>query len=117
MMARLMGLKTVSTEELERLIQSKGAIPIDVNARQSWLSARVPGALHLDPAGYGEGDLPSDKDAMLVFYCANFLCSKAPKAARRAERMGYRNVRVLSAGISGWLDAKLATESGEPAAP
>jgi 3-mercaptopyruvate sulfurtransferase SseA len=27
--------------------------------------------------------------------------------------MGYANVRVMSAGISGWLDASLPTESEE----
>ena len=113
MIARLMGLKTVSPAELDRLIRNGGVTPIDVNSPQSWAKARVPGARHLDPVGYGESDLPSDKDSMLVFYCSNFLCTKAPKAARRAEGMGYRNVHVLSAGISGWLEAQLVTESGQ----
>ena len=115
MMARLMGLKTVSPAELERLIREGSVTPVDVNPRHGWLKARVPGALNLDPVGFGENDLPSDKGAMLVFYCSNFLCTKAPKAARRAKGMGYRNVHVLSAGISGWIDSDLATESGEPA--
>jgi rhodanese-related sulfurtransferase len=115
MMARLMGLKTVSPAALDRLIREGTATPVDVNPRHGWVKARVPGALNLDPAAFAEGDLPADKDAMLVFYCSNFLCTKAPKAARRAQGMGYRNVHVLSAGISGWIGAALATESGEPA--
>ncbi|HWN42407.1 MAG TPA: rhodanese-like domain-containing protein [Thermoanaerobaculia bacterium] len=78
----------------------------------SWATARVPGALNLDPAGYDEKSLPADKDSLLVFYCSNPLCRKAPNAARRAKQMGYRNVHVMSAGISGWLNAKLPTESG-----
>jgi rhodanese-related sulfurtransferase len=83
-----------------------------VNAPQSWASNRVPGAIHLDPLGYAESDLPPDKDAPIVFYCSNFLCRKAPNAGRRARHMGYRDVRVMSAGITGWLNAKLPTESG-----
>jgi len=47
-----------------------------------------------------------------VFYCSNPLCRKAPSAARRAKQMGYTDVKVMSAGISGWLDAKLPTETG-----
>lgn len=113
MIARLMGLGTVSPTELQRMMQSGGATTIDVNARKSWVTARVPGARHLDPESYGEADLPADKDALLVFYCSNPLCRKAPGAARRAKAMGYRNVRVLSAGIRGWIGAGLPTDSGE----
>jgi rhodanese-related sulfurtransferase len=113
MIARLMGLETISPEELRQKMQSEPVTVIDVNSRQSWLAAHVPGALSLDPNDYGEGDLPADKDATLVFYCSNFLCRKAPNAARRAKSMGYRNVRVMSAGIGGWQSAALPTESGQ----
>jgi rhodanese-related sulfurtransferase len=107
-----MGLKRISPGELHALIQNAAVTAIDVNARQSWLQARVPGALHLDPLAFTERDLPSAKDSPLVFYCSNPWCRKAPNAARRAEGMGYHDVRVMAAGISGWLDAGLPTESG-----
>lgn len=112
MFARLMGLKTISPEGLHEIVRDGRTTVIDVNSPQSWAASRVPGAIHLDPLAYREGDLPTDKDAMLVFYCSNFLCRKAPNAARRAEQMGYRNVHVMSAGISGWVGAKLPTEGG-----
>ena len=113
MFARLMGLETISPADLHQLMQREPVTVIDVNSKESWLTARVPGALNLNPADFGAGDLPADKDAFLVFYCSNLLCRKAPNAARRAREMGYRDVRVLSAGISGWLSASLPTESGE----
>jgi rhodanese-related sulfurtransferase len=109
-----MGVKTISPAHLHELVQNAAVTVVDVNARNSWLHARVPGALHLDPLAYDERDLPADKDSMLVFYCSNPLCIKAPNAARRAKRMGYSSVRVMSAGITGWLDANLPTENGEP---
>jgi rhodanese-related sulfurtransferase len=108
----LLGFKVISPARLHQLIQDKLATAVDVNSRQSWLEARVPGALNLDPVGYDEKSLPADKDSLLVFYCSNPLCRKAPNAARRAKQMGYHNVHVMSAGISGWLNAKLPTESG-----
>jgi rhodanese-related sulfurtransferase len=113
MFARLMGLRVISPRSLHDLVQRQAVTPIDVNARHSWLSARVPGAINLDPANYRETDLPRDKNAALVFYCSNPLCRKAPNAARRARGFGYSNVQVMSAGISGWLSAALPTESGE----
>jgi len=48
-----------------------------------------------------------------VFYCSGPLCRKAPLAARRAKGFGYTDVRVMSAGISGWMAARLPTESGD----
>jgi rhodanese-related sulfurtransferase len=114
MFARLMGLKTISPDGLHQLAKNPEHVSIiDVNSRQSWIRARVPDAMNLDPAAYKESDLPSDKSAVLVFYCSNPMCRKAPNAARRAKKSGYSNVQVMSAGISGWVAAKLPTESGE----
>ena len=113
MFARLMGLEVISPAGLRNLMQNGSVTVIDVNMRQSWLRARVPGALSLDPIAYSETDLPAHRDSILVFYCSNFMCRKAPNAARRAKAMGYPNVRVMSAGISGWLGASLPTEAGE----
>lgn len=113
MFARLMGLKTISPERLHQLMKAPEPLTvIDVNSRDSWRTAHVPGASNLDPVGYKDSDLPPDKGALLVFYCSNPMCRKAPNAARRAKGMGYSNVHVMSAGISGWVAAKLPTESG-----
>jgi len=108
-----MGLKTISPDKLHLLAQNPEPVTvIDVNSPGSWMNAHVPGAINLDPADYKDSDLPPDKNAFLVFYCSNPMCRKAPNAARRAEKIGYSNVHVMSAGISGWLAAKLRTESG-----
>ena len=110
MFAFLMGLKTISPNELHRLVQARQVTVIDVNSPQSWNRAHVPGAMNLDPANYGDSELPSNRNSTLVFYCSNPMCRKAPNAARRAKKMGHADVRVLSAGIAGWLAAQLPTE-------
>jgi rhodanese-related sulfurtransferase len=113
MFAMLMGLKSISPKELHARMQSAPLTVVDVNPQQSWLRARVPGALNLsvdfDPAA-----LPQDRQAGLVFYCSNPLCRKAPNAARRARQLGYTDIRVLSAGITGWTSANLPVDSGAP---
>ena len=111
MFARLMGLKTVSPTELGEQVRDRRVTVIDVNSHESFRVAHVPGARNLDHERYEARDLPEDPDAEIVFYCSNSLCRKAPKAAQRAEKMGYRNVRVMSAGIKGWVATRLATES------
>jgi rhodanese-related sulfurtransferase len=112
MIARLMGLDTISPGELQRLLVEDRASAIDVNSPQSWAQAHVPGAVNLDPAAYESADLPGDKERLLVFYCSNPWCRKAPNAARRATSLGYANVRVMAAGIKGWMGANLPVETG-----
>ena len=116
MIARLLGLRTISPAELHRRLQHSEPIAVfDVNARASWMQAHVPGARHLDPQGFGSEDLPAERERAVVFYCSNPLCRKAPQAARRAQAMGWRDVRVLSAGITGWQSAGLPVEPETPA--
>ena len=112
MFARLMGLGSISPSALHELMREKSVTVVDVNAPQSWLRARVPGAINLDPTSYDANDLPVDKASRIVFYCSNPLCRKAPTAARRAKKLGYANAIVMSAGISGWVGANMPTESG-----
>lgn len=111
MFAMLMGLKSISPQALHERMQSGALTIIDVNAAQSWLRARVPGALNLG-VDFDAAALPPDLAHALVFYCSNPLCRKAPGAARRAKKLGYTNVFVMSAGISGWTDARLPVHSG-----
>jgi rhodanese-related sulfurtransferase len=110
MLAWLMGLKTVSPKELLDLTRSGAVLVVDVNAPQRFAKQHVPHALNLDHEHFTAPALPDDRDAMLVFYCTNSMCRKAPIAARRAERMGYKKVRVMSAGISGWIAAGMPIE-------
>ena len=112
MFAMLMGLKGIAPRELQARAGEGGLRVFDLNARHAWLKARVPGASNLAP-DFDAGALPPDPATPLVFYCSNPLCRKAPNAARRAQQLGYRDVRVMSAGISGWLGAGLPTDSGE----
>jgi rhodanese-related sulfurtransferase len=111
MFAMLMGLKSISPQALHARLQDGALTVVDVNAQQSWLRARVPGAIHLGVA-FDAAALPPDLRTGLVFYCSNPLCRKAPQAARRAKKLGYVDVRVMSAGISGWTDAQLPVASG-----
>jgi rhodanese-related sulfurtransferase len=113
MFAFLMGLPSISPDHLyRRLLDAEPFGLFDVNSIQSWSRAHVPGAHPLDPSAFMENDLPRDRNALLVFYCSNPMCMKAPIAARRAKKMGYPNAKVMPAGINGWIAAKLPNEAG-----
>jgi rhodanese-related sulfurtransferase len=66
----------------------------------------IPGATLLASGDdYPLSMLPQDKDAKLVFYCANTHCMESHEAARRALNAGYRDVNVMAEGITGWKSA------------
>lgn len=111
MIAQLMGLRTISPKDLLARVEAGTMSVFDLNARERWASARVPGARHLAPH-FDASELPADRARPLAFYCSNPLCRKAPNAARRAKQMGHTDVVVMSAGISGWLSAGLRVEAG-----
>lgn len=110
MLALLMGVKSLSCREVQALPTDGRACVFDVNDASRWASAHVPGARNLDPNGFVRDELPTDTGTLLVFYCSNPMCRKAPMAARRAKAMGYANVRIMAAGIQGWTAANLPVE-------
>ncbi|NDF00271.1 MAG: rhodanese-like domain-containing protein, partial [Verrucomicrobia bacterium] len=54
--------------------------------------------------------LPADKNALVVAYCGGPSCKAYQAAATAAEKLGYKNIKHMSAGISGWLQAGEKTE-------
>ncbi len=72
----------------------------------------IPGATPLKSVTQYEakGTLPADKNAKLVFYCANTMCTASHSAAKVAVAAGYKNVSVMADGIQGWKKAGNPTE-------
>lgn len=49
--------------------------------------------------------LPKDKNATLVFYCEGPECKLSHNSARKAEKLGYKNVKVFPGGYPEWVKA------------
>ena len=49
--------------------------------------------------------LPEDKNALIIAYCGNPRCTAYQAAATAAQKLGYKNVKHMSAGIAGWNKA------------
>ncbi len=65
-MAQLMELKTISPDELHRLIEERSVAVVDVNSAQSWNATHVQGAKLLNPQTYEAGDLPMTPSPVLL---------------------------------------------------
>jgi hypothetical protein len=66
-------LKALTVDEVATRIAAKDGktFVYDNNPKESWVKAHVPGAKWLDDEHVTAADLPSDKNATLIFYCHN----------------------------------------------
>lgn len=96
----------ISIKELKGLIESKKVVLIDVNGSESYQKGHIPGAIDFESSSDKLAKvLPQDKNALIVAYCGGPKCMAYKQAAAKAEKLGYKNVKHLSAGISGWKEA------------
>jgi rhodanese-related sulfurtransferase len=101
----------ISIAELKKAIAEKKVTIIDVNGGESYKNGHIPTAVNFASVQSNLASvLPKEKDALIVAYCGGPSCNAYTRAANAATKLGYTNVKHLSAGISGWLQAKENTE-------
>ncbi len=64
----------------------------------------IPGAIHLPFIGFDKfaDRLPKDKAQLIVFYCGGITCTLSPNSLKKAQLMGYTNLRVYREGEPEW---------------
>jgi rhodanese-related sulfurtransferase len=88
---------------------------VDVRGSEKYQAGHVPGAIDL-----AHGKLVAAKlsqypmDTLFVTYCAGPHCNGAARGAIRLAGLG-RPVKIMTGGITGWLDEGFALESGAAA--
>jgi rhodanese-related sulfurtransferase len=102
----------VTVNDLKSAIESKKVTLLDANGTESFQAGHIPGAIDFEAQQKNLASvLPKDKNALIVAYCGGPQCKAYQSAAQAAQKLGYKNVKHLSAGISGWEKAgqKLAS--------
>jgi len=103
----------IKIKQLKHAIADKKVVLLDANGTESWEKGHIPGAI--DFTAHKEdlaSVLPKDKSALIVAYCGGPKCGAYQAAAKAAEKLGYKNVKHLTAGISGWEAAGEKMEKG-----
>jgi rhodanese-related sulfurtransferase len=95
----------ISIKELKTAMASKSVTLLDANGSDSYKEGHIPGAIDFTSTKELAKVLPKDKGALIVAYCGGPQCQAYQSAAKAAEKLGYKNVKHLAAGISGWHDA------------
>lgn len=64
----------------------------------------IPGAINIPDTQFDKltDRLPTDKNTLLLFYCEGEKCMLSHKAAFKAEKLGYANIKVYPAGFPEW---------------
>ena len=104
----------VSPKDVLAAANAKSAVIIDANGPDSYKAGHVPGALSFAAIKDNlAASLPADKNALIIAYCGSPQCGAYLRAAKAAHKLGYTNIKHMSAGISGWNEAKMPTEPGK----
>jgi rhodanese-related sulfurtransferase len=75
----------------------------------------IPTAVHIPFIGFDKfaDRLPKDKSQLVVFYCGGLTCTLSPNSLRKAETMGYTNLRVYREGMPEWQSKNFAALTPE----
>ena len=97
----------VDVDEFDQAIEeNENAFLLDVRTQTEWEQDG-----HLENATLiphteleaREGELPSEKDTMILLYCRSG--NRSQDAAQTLVDLGFTNVIELESGINGWKDA------------
>ncbi len=80
-----------------------------------YIQGYIPTALSLPDSEFEKKAaelLPKDKNTTLVFYCEGPECKLSHNSARKAEKLGYKNIKVFPGGYPEWVKAGNAPAIG-----
>ncbi|GEM_PF-305103 len=89
-----------------RMPRPRGVAIIDSRPYLSgFIAGHIPTAVSIPAAQFDQFThrLPADKNSLLIFYCDNTTCRQSHASARKAEQLGYHNVKVLAGGYSAYI--------------
>ena len=105
---------SVSAEYVAEQINTNKAIIVDSRPFQpKYLKSHIPTAISIPDRQFKEleGKLPLDVNTTLIFYCGGYTWKLSHKSARKAVKVGYRNVKVFAAGYPAWKQYAGATKA------
>jgi len=105
--------KRISTSDLAKMIENGDDFFLgDARPPGKCGMGHIPGAVNTFTKTLKKNMhlLPKNKNKLLVFYCGGPSCPLSPKAAKMAEKMGYKNVKVYVDGVPAWKKSKRPVE-------
>ena len=100
----------ISPEKARQLVESGGAVLVDVRENWEWMTSRIPGATLIPMSELPQriGEIPTDRP--VVVYCAVGQRSAAVVEALR--QMGHDRAYNIAGGIVAWMNGQYPVEAG-----
>ena len=93
-------------QQYAKLPQPEGVMIIDSRPyKPKYAKGHIPTAISIPHSQFDKmtDKLPADKNALLIFYCGGPTWKLSHKSARKAEKLGYTNVKVFADGFPAWM--------------
>ena len=76
--------------------------------KPKYINGHIPMAINIPNTHFDTmtDKLPADKGTLLIYYCEGPDCKLSHKSAKKAEALGYTNVKVFAEGFPGWMTVK-----------
>lgn len=109
-------MKTITREELKnKMDNEENLMIVEVLAPEYFKKFHLPGAINVPVNGDFEQQIQNsvpDKNQPVVVYCANRECPASPKAAKKMDELGYKEVYDYEEGKEDWQKVDFPTERG-----
>jgi rhodanese-related sulfurtransferase len=105
--------KLVKYEEVERLVAlgpEKGSYTlIDSRPLPRVQEGTIPTAINLPYPAFDKfvDRLPKDKNRLTIFFCQGITCVMSPNSMKKAEALGYTNLKVYREGYPEWIERNI----------
>ena len=93
-------------KEHVKIPMQEGVMLIDARPKRAkYDKGHIPMAVSIPDSQFDKmvAKLPKDKNTLLIYYCGGLKCKLSHKSARKAEKLGYTNVKVFAKGYPAWL--------------
>lgn len=114
-------MKELNAQQLDAMQKERTDLTvIDVLPESSHRQKHIPGSINV-PEGADDfvqraEQAAGSREEPVVVYCASHDCDASPKAARKLEGAGFRQVYDFAGGIASWEQADLPLD-GEAVGP
>lgn len=97
-------------KQQEPVAKEQSIVLINVLEKEQYDDCHIQGSHHVDLAQLDSFMRSTAKNATIIVYCSNYLCSSSDYVAGRLRVAGFKKVFVYSGGMAEWFQHKLPVE-------